>query len=609
MKLPSLSTVAAASIQTFRRFPVVILNAAVGTGAAWLLIDSTFRDPSGLQARIFLAALMGIPLLTGIAFFAERVRPARSILFQLGGLLPLLAYGWSLPAHVFAAPIASVVRFWLLFFAAHLFVSFAPFTGRGRPQMEFWQYNKTLFIRALISGLFAFVLFIGLLIALMAVNNLFDAEIRPERYGQLFAFVTGIFMTWFFLSGVPRVDAGAAETEEEYPRGLKILTQYVLLPLVVIYLAILYAYTGKIVATWAWPHGWVANLVLGFSITGVFSLLLVFPIRERIESLWIRVFARWFNLALIPLIVLLLVSIWRRVAEYGITENRYIVIIMGLWLAGLVVATLITKGNTIRMIPVSLCVLSILISFGPWGAFAVSERSQRSRLEAIIARYGIRPGETGSKPSAAVSSADAKDASSIVRYLHFTHGIDALQPLFTRDLHTVVADTSTDPSRDDRRAGDVAILDLLEIPYVDEWRPTGSYLLFMSAARQPVDVAGYSLIYKTLMFVPSDTTRKAGKDSTALVAYLTDKGTTLVVGQSRATARRIPLGPLVTNLLNNYSSQGRMRDIPVEKMTLLDESPGLRIRVDIMDIRLQREGDGAPVQSLTADVLLGFPLP
>jgi hypothetical protein len=206
-----------------------------------------------------------------------------------------------------------------------------------------------------------------------------------------------------------------------------------------------------------------------------------------------------------------------------------------------------------------------------------------------------------------VSSADAKDASSIVRYLHFTHGIDALQPLFTRDLHTVVADTASTPTKNDHKADDVKIMDLLEIPYVDEWQPTGAYLLFMSAARQPVDVAGYSLIYKTLSITPSDTTRKAGKDSTTLVGFLADKGTALVVGQSRATARRIPLGPLVTILMNNYSSQGRMRDIPVEKMTLLDESPGLRVRVDIMDIRLQREGDGAPVQSLTADLLLGFP--
>jgi hypothetical protein len=243
---------------------------------------------------------------------------------------------------------------------------------------------------------------------------------------------------------------------------------------------------------------------------------------------------------------------------------------------------------------------------GPGGHFP-SQRSQRSRLEAILARNGIRPGDQKAHPAAAVSSEDAKNASSIVRYLHFTHGIDALQPLFTTDLRTVVSDTSIQPTWNERRANDVIIMDLLEIPYIDEWRPTGSYLYFSAAARQPVAVAGYALLYKGIVISPSDTLRKVGKDS--LLACLTDNGSTLVIGRLHEPPHRIPLGSFINELLSNYSSQGRMRDIPAEKMTLREESRGLSIQVNVQELRVQREGDGAPVQSLTADLLLAFPSP
>jgi hypothetical protein len=606
MKLPSVSTVVSASVQTFRRFPFVIAIAVVGTYAAVMLLDGHRETDAGILERTFLVSLLGISFLTGLALFTEQKGRSTSLFVRIAGVVLLAAYAFWLPPGVFSQPFAPIIRFWLFFIASHLFVSFAPYTGRGPDTLEFWQFNKTLFLRALTSGLFAFVLFGGLAIALAAVDNLFDVHIRHERYPQLFACVMGVFMTWFFLSGVPRPDEKSA-APEEYPRGLRIFTQYVLLPLVTVYLAILYVYMGKIIVTWAWPHGWVANLVLGFSITGIFSLLLVYPIRDRADHLWIRVYARWFYLALIPLVGLLLIAIWRRVMEYGVTENRYFVIILGGWLAGMVITTLATKGRLLRVIPVSLCALALFSAFGPWGAFSVSERNQRDRLEELVARNGLHPGAGGTVNPGAVPFEDAKDAGSIIRYLLNVHGIDALQPLFKNDLRAAVTDSTDVPGHVDFHRKDVKIAELLGVPYVNEWQVQGSALSFVAAVGQPLEVEGYALLYKAHAVTALDSLRRMGKDS--VFSYLTDEGSILVVGRIPEKAVRFRLGPVVDELMRNFSAGGKSYGVPVGKMTLIGEGEGIRVKVIMLDMQLVKKEGGTRVQSLTADLLLAFSSP
>jgi len=120
---------------------------------------------------------------------------------------------------------------------------------------------------------------------------------------------------------VPR-DLAHLESVTEYPKGLKVFAQYVLFPLVMVYLVILYVYMGKIIIAWDWPQGWVSKLILGFSGAGLFSLLLLHPVTGREENVWIRTAARWYYVILIPLLVMLFFAVWRRVSEYGVTPGR-----------------------------------------------------------------------------------------------------------------------------------------------------------------------------------------------------------------------------------------------------------------------------------------------
>ena len=129
--------------------------------------------------------------------------------------------------------------------------------------------------------------------------------------------------------------------------------------------------------------GWVSYLVIGFSVGGILSLLLIYPVRNDENNKWILIFSRFFYFALFPLIILLFLAIKRRISDYGITEQRYF--ILSTCPLAFIYCCLFSfsKTKNIKHIPVSLCILTLAVSFGPWGAFHVSLTSQENRLECI----------------------------------------------------------------------------------------------------------------------------------------------------------------------------------------------------------------------------------
>ncbi|MCA8829768.1 DUF4153 domain-containing protein [Hymenobacter pini] len=331
MKLPSLQYLAAEAVRVVRRFPHVLLCAVVLCGVGIYTNHLNYQEKHHLDwlFPVLSAAGLGLSGTLAVALTAERYRWRSATRWgALAVVLGLLAVWYAMapaePTPEWGARLA------LLLLGTHLSVAAGPYLSELRRQADtpgFWHYNETLFLRILTSGLYSGVLFAGCALALVAIENLFFVDIRPRVYADLCVVLGSIFNTWFFLAGVPR-DFAALEQETSYPKGLKVFTQFVLLPLVVLYLGILYAYMGRIILLWTLPKGWVSLLVLALAVAGIFALLLIHPIRHAAENTWIRTFGRWFYLALFPLLGLLAVAISTRIQAYGITEERYFVLVL-----------------------------------------------------------------------------------------------------------------------------------------------------------------------------------------------------------------------------------------------------------------------------------------
>ncbi|HYC84874.1 MAG TPA: DUF4153 domain-containing protein, partial [Chryseosolibacter sp.] len=357
------------------------------------------------------------------------------------------------------------IRFSIYAMVVHLMVAFVPFVEKERIN-GFWHYNRILFVRFLAAMLFSGVLYAGLALALGSLDFLFDIHLPSHLFLHLFILIAGIFNTWFFLAGIPN-DFSALEEIDQYPRGLRIFCQFILLPLVALYLLILYVYAAKILFLWNWPKGIVSYLVAGVSVVGILTLLLIYPYGNLPGNAWIRKFSRLYYVVLLPLVVLLFISIGMRVADYGVTINRYVIIAMGIWIG--ITSIYFASGRTnIRFIPVSLAAMLVMVSFGFWGMFSVSERSQVKRLTEILEGanllsngkiahevrwipdslpgfYAVGREHTNEN---VLSDSLHNEIKSILDYLDDYHGFEGIEKWFEQDLDSMLDVKQRDQPQD-----------------------------------------------------------------------------------------------------------------------------------------------------------------
>jgi len=285
--------------------------------------------------------------------------------------------------------------------------------------------------------LYGVVLYLGLAAAIGAMNFLFNFKFEWDTFAILWVWIVGVFSTMFFLAGVPG-NLSALDGDVTYPKGLKIFTQYVLIPLATVYVIILLAYEIKILLAWDLPKGLVSNLILGYAVFGILSLLLVYPVRNQEENKWLKTYARSFYFLMLPLLVLLFMAIGVRVSKYGITEYRYFLMLLALWLTFISIYFLAFKKQNIKLIPISLSILTLFSIYGPQSAFSVSLYSQRRLLVNIFKKNNAYLNDKFIPvDSNKISQKDGDRASQELHYLVYEHGLGSLQPYFNKNLNAI----------------------------------------------------------------------------------------------------------------------------------------------------------------------------
>ena len=410
------------------RFPEVVACAVVAGGGAMTAIG--IEDPDWQPwMRLWCAASLGLPLFTALVLLVERRGWRLGIRCGLGAavaaLLVVLYFQFGRwPEEAWAQ------RYIHLAATFHLAAAAVPYWGLREP-WGFWQYNRTLFFRFLMAGVYAAALCAGSALALGAVDNLLGVDVPELAYGRLV--LAGAFgvQPLIFLAGMPQ-DLGRLEEHREYPAWLKVFSQHVMLPLVAVYAGILWAYMAKILVTGTWPSGWISYLVASLAVAGIFSLLMVHPERLRRAGSWIDRYALGFWVAVAPSAVMVLLAVWQRFQQYGVTERRYLLGLLAVWLAATAVYRAVSRTREIKSIPLSLALLGALSFVGPWSAYAVSERSQLGRIAQILEANDVPPAdatEVGapSSPALEIPFEEWRQMEDAVAYLTDNHGTDVIQ--------------------------------------------------------------------------------------------------------------------------------------------------------------------------------------
>ena len=311
----------------------------------------------------------------------------------------------------------------------HLWVSFWP-VKNARNDNAFWQFNRVLFIRVFTTGLYTAVLQAGLAGALVAIKTLFDLDFEEKPFMYLFFTMAGVIPTMIFTSGIPKGIESMDEVDE-YPKGLRIFAQYILLPIVAIYMLILYMYGMKIVVLWELPKGWVSNLIMAFSVVGILAVLLLHPYGNQSENKILKPITKWFYRLIIPLLILLYIAALYRIGEYGFTVLRYFLLGLAIWLTYIISYMVFFKDHKLRIVPLSLMLVAILSIFTPFvNAWSVSEASQKYRLVSMLKEHKMWDSEKGEikKSNEALPDSVATEMHNIVMYLFENHETTGLEP-------------------------------------------------------------------------------------------------------------------------------------------------------------------------------------
>jgi hypothetical protein len=613
IRLPSVIHVIRSSRETAQRFPWVLLSATTSASLSWVLVVQNISNPSReeLLSRCLLVAMLGISGFFALAIGLEQspLAPRRHWIGFTAGAVVLILFFLSYNQETSRI---YIYRFFQLAVASHLFVAVAPYWRRGEIS-AFLQFNRLLFQRILQSVLFSGILFIGLSIALWAIQSLLGLKVEWKAYYFLFLAIGFLFNTWFFLAGIPS-NWRDLEPESDYPAGLRLFVQFILLPLVTLYVLILYAYLVKILAIREWPRGTIGWLVSIVSVFGMLALLLVHPLRNQPGHRWIRLYSRSFYAGLFPLIILLLMAIWRRVSEYGLSEDRYFLIVLSLWMSGIASYFTFRRQPCIKVIPISLALVAVLTLGGNWGPYSVCRQNQLGRLRTILDRVGILKGEHIQKTATPPEFKDRREISAIVAYLLEMHGTASLQPWFAQNLKSLrsnEAHQGVGSAFPWRSSVDLAkkVTELMGVTYVNNWDSRANPRVFsVTSKRQWQDaqmVAGYDYLltfnlYRSGMIAYSQT---ANIESRHFELYWGADGQTIEFREGKTSLVPIALKPFFERI-QEQPLEGSNTLLPEDLLSLVGESEAAKIKLVFAGFTATRDPSGVQLTNAHGHLLL-----
>jgi len=308
-------------------------------------------------------------------------------------------------------------------------IMFAPYITSG-DDTSFWFFNRTMWFGVVVSYAALIMFAGGLSLAMFAIHTLFDVDIDEEIYADIWLFAAFILGPIYALSWVPK-RFEYSDTDCQDPTGLRFIANWIFAPMVFVYLLILYAYFIKIIISGEVPNGYLSYMISGFAGAGIVTYLVAWPMRES-GAIQLRLFYKIFFPALIIPVGFHFYAIWERVSAYGITEQRYLLMLSALWF------TILALGNIrgkipIKAIPMTLAMLLVFASFGPWGGVSLSGISQFSRLEKLLEKHNILQDGEIVKTEEEIPFKDRLSISSILDYLCRSDRDLMLEPLFNTD--------------------------------------------------------------------------------------------------------------------------------------------------------------------------------
>ncbi|MEE9355240.1 MAG: hypothetical protein V3U75_06590 [Methylococcaceae bacterium] len=289
-----------AFLQTFRRFPLVMLSLIFIT-LLTILKSHSYNLLAALEwQRSMLMGIVGALWFLASGLFSESHQWTRVKRYSLA-LPAFVLLCWKIVTND-----TSAHSTWTMLFAIALAVTFAAYFFRRHDNDSFWYFNFQLIEALCFAFLAALILCGGLSLSLISIDYLFDIKVSRKLYADIWVFGWCFFAPAYFLAQVP-TQFDYQRSDCKFPRGVYFIQNYVLIPLSLIYMVILYAYFIKILLQWELPRGNLGLMVCAFGVIGIVTHWMIFPMHDRNKPLLGWFYRNFYKMMVVPLGLLILV--------------------------------------------------------------------------------------------------------------------------------------------------------------------------------------------------------------------------------------------------------------------------------------------------------------
>jgi hypothetical protein len=415
--------------------------------AALTIFELELKNHKSLEyalTRMIFSTFVAFPLQVAVEWLLAQPRQAFSRLWRWAPVAVGALY-YPLTGYLNA----DLIRFALVFSSAIL-IAILIISGWTRPAAEFSRRLASILTAFLIAGLAGGVMNAGIFSIYLAVTELFGMKLSDKVFLYTPILLHTTFTLGIFLSFLPHED----KTSDSSPPWLDFLLRVVLIPVLSIYGAVLALYFGKILLFLTLPKGTVATNITTYALAGLASCLLAIGYSR---PLYARFF-RWFQISLLVFSPMLIVGVARRLQEYGMTEERLLLLILACALIGIGVSLGVLGKNRPQWIGGIFVVLVLTAVLCPVNIFTLSFASQKKRFEAMLSKHQLVTDGKFIREQKEMMGAELEELRSLLRYLVKTHGIAFLQPLIHSDWNFSLDEPWNERNLSDKMINQIAIL-------------------------------------------------------------------------------------------------------------------------------------------------------
>jgi hypothetical protein len=585
-----------AIFSTFNRFPITML---LFIGFAVLIIYrievpyEKVKNINDILDRLMGVMALGISVSLSCAMLLERLEKDKNTVLKIGSYALMMVFLSLYYLFLFTdTNMVSMTRLFLLIMATILSFLFIPYLPKKE---RFEIYVTNIITSAATTAFYTIVLALGVMAILFAIESLLYSGMNERVYLETWVVAWLVVAPFHFLYNLPDCKNDFSVTH--FSKIIKIMLLYIVLPVMTVYTMVLYAYFGKIIITQIWPKGIVSYLVVSYTAVGIASIFLITPFKD--ENKWVRVFTAVFTKAIFPLLAMMFISIGIRIGEFGFTENRYFIMLIGLWSTLVMIYLNFSKGKNNVVLPVSLAVVAFLAVVGPWNAFEVSKNSQSNRFYQIAVKYDLIQNGKVVKTDQTLTNQDRREITGILSYFNRSHDLSELKYLpenFTMDQMKSVF--GFDP--------------------VYSTGVRDDYFSYYWDSDLPVTISGYETFFRMRAYLYKDGQNSYEKEITTdrgKVKLIYDQQNRLIIEKDEAEIYQYEMRKFVKGLYDKYGVRidrtpklEAVSSTDQERMIFTDETDKVKIMIIFNNIsgKIDLDQNELGIDNIDADIFLKF---